>query len=127
LHWVLRKIQQCKTQESSDDLNGRADLNERGPRSRVSIGSAEAGLLGPYANASTLDNLKAVGRTADDATCNAVALDEWRLSRHRLRLGNKHRAAQTTDVSLTMPLVAALYNNFTTMRSVFITILQQLS
>jgi hypothetical protein len=127
LHWALREIQQCKTQESSDDLNGRADLNERGPRSRVTIGSAEAGLLGPYANAPTLDNLKAVGRTADDATCNAVALDEWRLSRHRLRLGNKHCGAQTTVVSLTMPLVAALYNNFTTMRSVFITILQQLS
>jgi hypothetical protein len=127
LHWVLRKIQQCKTQESSDDLNGRADLNKRGPRSRVPIGSAEAGLLGPHANAPTLDNLKAVGRTADDATCNAVALDEWRLSRHRLQLGNKHCGAQTTVVSFTMPLVAALYKNLTTMRSVFITILQQLS
>jgi hypothetical protein len=118
LHWALREIQQCKTQESSDDLNGRADLNERGPRSRVTIGSAEAGLLGPYANAPTLDNLKAVGRTADDATCNAVALDEWRLSRHRLRLGNKHCGAQTTVVSLTMPLIARLYNNFTTMRPI---------
>jgi hypothetical protein len=71
--------------------------------------------------------ISAVGRTADDATCNAVALDEWRLSRHRLLLGNKHCGAQTTVVSLTMPLVAALYNNLTTMRSVFITILQQLS